>query len=317
MGRKLLDTIALQMKNKAPLADIARMLQSLRENLVLQQQDADVTHAANEADCSAEIAGYNRRIDFASNEVQESTAEINQLTSMVNQLTMRIENIATQLEILTKQEELLRSTRTAEEEAYAKRQQQTREVIEALNMIATKLGSIEPETDAAAVLLDLHKMGKSNPIAALVSLASAFSPERLANVQQKMGELRASIEQSIVDDAEDEHQAQIDFRTIVRQITNQRTNLAAARIEANTLLTQNKNALALQKKRNEDASKELTAATTGLNQKEAECDAQRSQYQRDSEHRQKEIGIIRQVEEILATKLEGASSYLQERMETL
>ena len=61
-------------------------------------------------------------------------------------------------------------------------------------MIATKLGSIEPETDAAAVLLDLHKMGKSNPIAALVSLASAFSPERLANVQQKMGELRASIE---------------------------------------------------------------------------------------------------------------------------
>lgn len=317
MGRKLLDTIALQMKNKAPLADIARMLQSLRENLVLQQQDADVNHAANEADCSAEIAGYNRRIDFASNEVQESTAEINQLTSMVNQLTMRIENIATQLEILTKQEELLRSTRTAEEEAYKKRQQQTREVIEALNMIATKLGSIEPETDAAAVLLDLHKMGKSNPIAALVSLASAFSPERLANVQQKMGELRASIEQSIVDDAEDELQAQTDFRTIVRQITNQRTNLAAARTEATTLLTQNKNALALQKKRNEDASKELTAATTGLNQKEAECDAQRSQYQRDSEHRQKEIGIIRQVEEILATKLEGASSYLQERMETL
>ena len=316
MGRKLLDTIALQMKNKAPLADIARMLQSLRENLVLQQQDADVNHAANEADCSAEIAGYNRRIDFASNEVQESTAEINQLTSMVNQLTMRIENIATQLEILTKQEELLRSTRTAEEEAYKKRQQQTREVIEALNMIATKLGSIEPETDAAAVLLDLHKMGKSNPIAALVSLASAFSPERLANVQQKMGELRASIEQSIVDDAEDELQAQTDFRTIVRQITNQRTNLAAARTEATTLLTQNKNALALQKKRNEDASKELTAATTGLNQKEAECDAQRSQYQRDSEHRQKEIGIIRQVEEILATKLEGASSYLQERMET-
>ena len=39
MGRKLFDTIALQLKNKAPLADIARMLQNLRENLVLQQQD--------------------------------------------------------------------------------------------------------------------------------------------------------------------------------------------------------------------------------------------------------------------------------------
>lgn len=36
MGRKLLDTIALQMKNKSPLAEIAKMLQDLRENLVLQ-----------------------------------------------------------------------------------------------------------------------------------------------------------------------------------------------------------------------------------------------------------------------------------------
>lgn len=35
MGRKLFDTIALQLKNKAPLSDIARMLQNLRENLVL------------------------------------------------------------------------------------------------------------------------------------------------------------------------------------------------------------------------------------------------------------------------------------------
>ena len=37
LGRKLLDTIALQMKNSAPLSDIAKMLQDLRENLVSQQ----------------------------------------------------------------------------------------------------------------------------------------------------------------------------------------------------------------------------------------------------------------------------------------
>lgn len=35
MGKKLLETIALQLKNKAPLADIAKMLQDLRENLIL------------------------------------------------------------------------------------------------------------------------------------------------------------------------------------------------------------------------------------------------------------------------------------------
>lgn len=40
-------------------------------------------HAADEADCAAEIAGYNRRIDYASNEVAESTTEITALTGQV------------------------------------------------------------------------------------------------------------------------------------------------------------------------------------------------------------------------------------------
>jgi hypothetical protein len=70
----------------------------------------------------------------------------------------------------------------------------------------------------------------------------------------------------------------------------------------------------MQKKRKEDAGRELTTATAGKEQKEAECESLRTQYTRDTEHRQKEISIIRQVEEILATKLEGATSYLQERI---
>jgi cysteinyl-tRNA synthetase len=179
MGKKLLDTIALQMKNMAPLADIAKMLQSLRENLVLQQQEADMKHAADEVDCQTEIAGYNRRIDFASNEIEEATTEINGLTNQVSQLTAEIENKANQLRILDEQEQILRDTREQEAADFKVRIVQTKEVIEALNVIAAKLGSIEPEGDARAVLLELHKMGNSNPIAALVSLASAFSKDRL------------------------------------------------------------------------------------------------------------------------------------------
>jgi hypothetical protein len=59
-------------------------------------------------------------------------------------------------------------------------------VIEALNVIAAKLGSITPETDARAVLLELHKMGNSNPIAALVALAAALPKEKLDNVLNKI-----------------------------------------------------------------------------------------------------------------------------------
>lgn len=147
MGRKLFDTIALQLKNKAPLADIARMLQNLRENLVLQQQDADVEHAANEADCAAEIAGYNRRIDFASNEIEESTTEINQLETQVNNLETQITNIGAQLDILNDQEEVLRSSREKAAADFVVRVQQTQEVVEALDVIAQKLSAIQPEGD--------------------------------------------------------------------------------------------------------------------------------------------------------------------------
>jgi hypothetical protein len=55
-----------------------------------------------------------------------------------------------------------------------------------LNVIASKLSSITPETDAAAVLLELHKMGNSNPIAALVALAAALPKEKLDNVLNKI-----------------------------------------------------------------------------------------------------------------------------------
>ena len=88
------------MKNKSPLGDIAKMLQDLRENLVLQQQDAELVHVAQEADCEAEIAGYNRRIDFASNEITEATIDINRLTGDIDLLETDIANKIVQLNIL-------------------------------------------------------------------------------------------------------------------------------------------------------------------------------------------------------------------------
>ena len=68
------------------------------------------------------------------------------------------------------------------------------------------------------------------------------------------------------------------------------------------------------KKRKYDAGRELQSATNGKVQKEAECESWRSLYARDTEQRTVEVGIIRQVEEILATKLEGASSYIKDRI---
>lgn len=49
-------------------------------------------------------------------------------------------------------------------------------------------------------MTELNKLGASNPIMALVQVASTFSQESLDNVVTKMSDLRVSIEASIVDD---------------------------------------------------------------------------------------------------------------------
>ncbi|KAM3142659.1 hypothetical protein pb186bvf_005318 [Paramecium bursaria] len=314
MGKKLLDTIALQMKNKSPLGDIAKMLQDLRENLILQQQDAELVHVAQEADCEAEIYGYNRRIDFASNEITEASNDIQRFSAEIDLLTTEIENKVSQLNILNEQEENLRVQRADDNEAFKGRQITTPKVVEALDVIASKLSAIQPEGDAEAVLAELHRIGGENPILALVSLASTFSAEKLQSVQEKIAELRASLEQSIIDDQEEETQAQLNFETALSEFAEQRTALQVAKKDAENKLTSTENQLAAAKKRKYDAGRELQSASTGKAQKEAECEAWRTEYARDTEQRTVEVAIVRQVEEILATKLEGASSYIKDRI---
>lgn len=313
IGRKLLDTIALQLKNQSPLGDIAKMLQNLRESLIMQQQDADLQHAADEAECEAEILGYNRRIDFASNEITDSTNEINSLNNQIANLESVIENANTQLDILNEQEQVLRDTRAADHAAFEERQQSTPKVIDALDVIASKLGAIQPESDADAVLAELRRIGSENPILALVQLASTFSAEKLQSVQDKIAELRGSLEQSIIDDQEEETQSQIDFQALILQFSEQREALSAERSDAQRKLETTQNQLASQKKRREDANRELLAATNGKTQKEAQCEGWRTAYADGTEQRAEEITIIRLIENILATKLEGARSYLQVR----
>ncbi|CAD8141543.1 unnamed protein product [Paramecium octaurelia] len=109
LGRKLLDTISLQMKNLAPLANIARMLQELRENQLI-------------------------RID-------ESKTEITALSAQVQQLESKIENIQLQLGILNDQEETLRTQRAKDAEEFAQRIKSTADVVEALNVVAAKLSA--------------------------------------------------------------------------------------------------------------------------------------------------------------------------------
>lgn len=123
----------------------------------------------------------------------------------------------------------LDAARTRDAEEFTRRQGQAVEVIGALELVIEKLGTIPANNnDANLVFAELAKIGSSNPIAALVQLASTFSQEALDNVIGKMEELRGSLEASIEDDKREELDAISEYQALKGEISTTRNNISTA-----------------------------------------------------------------------------------------
>jgi len=312
-GKKILDTITLQLNNNSPISDIARMLAEIRQDLTLQNHEADNLHAAQVVQCDTQITEFNRRIDVATVQRDDAETEIGLLNSEIANLRSDIANKAKQLEILDNREQTLREERESDAFAYAARTAQTEEVISALDLILEKLGGIAPGASNAAVLAQLAKIGTSNPILALAQVASTFSAESLAKVSGVLENLKEDLEESLATDAAEEEEAIADYEEILGEIIATRENIAHAKSEAEGSLAQNEGALALQQNILAEAVSELTSAQSGLAKKTTYCENETATWERDRDARNNELALIARVNEIIATKLDNARVYLQER----
>jgi chaperonin cofactor prefoldin len=133
------------------------------------------------------------------------------------------------LAILNDRDLELDANRQADAEEFARRQQQAIDVAAALDLINEKLGTIEPNTnDDNLAMVELAKIGNSNPIAALIQVASTFSQESLTNVINKLTQLKEDLEASAVDDAREEQEAIAEYQTLkaeIQQTISQITNV--------------------------------------------------------------------------------------------
>lgn len=137
-----------------------------------------------------------------------------------------IANKVTQLEILDNREVALEEARKKDEEEFAARQQNAVDVMGALELIIEKLGAIKANTnDETLVMAELNKLGSSNPIMALVQVASTFSQDSLDNVINKMEELRVSIDASIVDDQKNEAEAESEYKALGAELEKTRRDV--------------------------------------------------------------------------------------------
>jgi predicted nucleic acid-binding Zn-ribbon protein len=244
-GKNLLDTINLQITNKSPLGDIAKMLEEIRSDLTLQQKNDDQVHAERETECADEINEYNRRINTATIQRDDAESEITNIQSEISRLKADIANKKAQIDILNVREVDLREARELDAAEFENRQRTSVEVVGALELIIEKLQTISPESDSEAALAELARIGSSNPIMALVQVASTFSEEALNNVVTKLQDLRSSLEASIEDDKVNEEAAKGEYAVLLSEIESTRTKLQQGLGESESSLRQYEGALAI------------------------------------------------------------------------
>lgn len=219
-GKNIIDTIALQIKNKSPLGDIAKMLAEVKQEMIIGQKQDDQLHALRTQECIDEIAEYERRIGVANQERDEAEGSISVLKPEITQAEGEINQKSTQLAILEAREAELRTQRLRDAEAFAERMAKANEVLEAIDLILDKLnglGGNAPVSDEEA-FIQLAKIGNQNPIMALVQIAASFSEEALGNVIEKVGDVKVETEQQMEEDKAQEEAAIAEFNIIVAEL---------------------------------------------------------------------------------------------------
>jgi len=259
---------------------------------------------------------YNARITFASSEIKEATARIGQLTNRIGELEVNIANYKQQIHDTEDAIQRAIDFRAFRAGQFVSRQAQHQSVVDALDLILERLNSVGAQgANDETTLLQLAKIGKSNPIAAFVQVAAALDPSSWENVRNKIQNLRDATAASMVDDEQHEREEIANHNNFLTEMNNLLTNLRNGLALDESELVEQKADLADQEVRLDTNQKELQNATEGKAAKESQCQQWRDQYFADTKQRSEEISIVEQVQEIFANKLDTAQGYLRDRME--
>ncbi|EGR29421.1 hypothetical protein IMG5_155700 [Ichthyophthirius multifiliis] len=313
-GKRILDTIALQLTNKVPLAEVAKVLSQLKQDLEKQQADADVQHGNDEANCRTETERYETNIANAAIVRENSAEALKVLEAEIGQLENSIAYLDRQAVELEKRLDAYKGSRERDNQRYNEHRVQQLQVVEALELIIDRLSQIKPESSEEA-LLQLSKIGKSNPILSLVQVASTFSAESLANVVGKLNSLRDSLNQSINNEETQESKSKHDYEALVIEQEQTLNNVITHRAQQSLELQSKKQGHDFHSNRYKQAIAEHQFNVEGLAKLNESCANLRSIYEKTSVVRGDEIKTIVQVQNILATKLETMKDYLKQRAE--
>lgn len=144
--------------------------------------------------------------------------------------------------------------------------------------------------------MQLAKIGKSNPIAALMEVASTIDADRLATVVEKMEELLESMQASLVEDAQNEKDAIAAYGGLMNDLEATFAMLTEAHTTSVSNREQAESKLASTERFLEEQRAEAEAAREGLAAKKEQCALWEANYQTTKEARTAERHVVEMVQ---------------------
>jgi chromosome segregation ATPase len=272
------------MQNETPLTDISSLLSSIHSDLITQQQEATKLQRKREAECDESIKEFNRRIDSATTNIGQTIKRIGNFRTKISSLKTSINTFQNQMVVVNDHLKLVKRDRKADANAYVNRVRNTEQTIEALDMILPKLAAIGSQS-TAEVLVQLSKIGKSNPIAAFMQVASSIDKNKLGTVVEKMQELRDSLQASLEEDATQESNSGKSFKKLVSDLEKTYAGLGRSLAAARSNLAQAKTSLKNEERYLVEQKEEKKSAQEGLAAKEKQCDNWAKTFAQQTESR--------------------------------
>jgi peptidoglycan hydrolase CwlO-like protein len=312
-GRRILDTIALQLKAGASVDRIVELLDELADGIREEQSDDDNLNVTRQNECDSEIAEYERIIRDTQAEIDDASSQLASLYPQLKTTTAQLKTKEVEIESLSAKIDDYRQSFRDDTHDYQARVADHEAGIASIDSV---LEQMEPLVGSEAGE-GIHETSVriEGEVAAGVFAQLAADQATLARIIELLEEVRASLVASIEDENATQAQAERDFDELERAMVKTLADLQ----EAQDFLTSQKFALeseiASQEARLSRNQEENESAKTSKAAKENVCEEWRQKYFADSSKRSDELATIQQVRDIFTEEVGTMSDYLSERVE--
>jgi len=278
--------VTLQLKNETPLSEISKLINDLKSELEKQQILADLNWEKTEIDCQDKLNEYSQRITKSSAEIEESEFNIKRLAEDLIDLQKVIENKNHQLKILNDKEELITDLRAQDKDDFEKKVSQISEILSAINLIISKLGNLNGNTDDLQnVLMELGEIGKSNPINSFVHFTMSFDQDTLNVVLEKLEKIQKSLETALDEEKLFEDNAESNCKVLMSEIAITKKNLQEDIKGHNAQINELEGNKRIQEGRRDQNKEELENCNKGKSQWTMQCSDFEQNYSENTNQR--------------------------------